>query len=53
MIKQASLEVSKNMVTNSLVIVRSTIKIGTCRQIIIPILNKSKKYYIAMCPERT
>lgn len=54
MIKNASLQVAKHMQNNALVILRSTVKIGTCSEIVLPILNKSdKKFLIAMCPERT
>ena len=36
------------------VILRSTVKIGTTREIVKPILDKSsKKYYLGFCPERT
>ena len=36
------------------VILRSTVKIGTTREIVKPVLDKSsKKYYLGFCPERT
>ena len=36
------------------VILRSTVKIGTTREIVKPILDKSsKKYHLGFCPERT
>lgn len=54
MIRQATQEVAENMPDGALVIVRSTVKIGTTRNIVKPILDASgKSYSIAMCPERT
>ena len=37
---------------NSILVLRSTVKIGTTK-IIEDILNKNKKIFLAMCPERT
>ncbi len=54
MIENASKEVASNMKDGSLVIVRSTVKIGTTREIVSPILSESGKIFsVAMCPERT
>lgn len=54
MIKQASKEVADNMPDGALVIVRSTVKVGTTRNIVQPVLDvAAKSYDIAMCPERT
>ena len=54
MIKHAAKEVSSNMENGALIILRSTVKIGTTRNIVKPILNQTgKKFCIAMCPERT
>jgi UDP-N-acetyl-D-mannosaminuronic acid dehydrogenase len=53
-IKETASEVAKNISDNNLVILRSTVAIGTTRKIIDPILKKSKKkYYLSFCPERT
>jgi UDP-N-acetyl-D-mannosaminuronic acid dehydrogenase len=54
MIQNASVQVANNMSNGSLVILRSTVKIGTTRNIVGPILAETgKKFNIAMCPERT
>ena len=54
MIVRASEEVANNMDDGALVILRSTVKIGTARNVVKPILHRTgKKYYLAMCPERT
>jgi UDP-N-acetyl-D-mannosaminuronic acid dehydrogenase len=53
-IESATQEVAGNMPDGALVILRSTVKIGTCRHIVAPILDRSgKRYELAMCPERT
>ena len=53
-IKDTSKEVSKFLKNEDLVILRSTVKIGTTRKIVKPILDKSKKNYsLSFCPERT
>jgi nucleotide sugar dehydrogenase len=47
-------EVSNVMNDNDLIILRSTVKLNTTREIIQPILDDSeKKYFLAFCPERT
>lgn len=54
MIENATREVAKSMPDGALVILRSTVKIGTARQIVAPILEGSgKSFDLAMCPERT
>jgi len=54
MIEQATRQVAENMPEGALVILRSTVKIGTARKIVAPILKDSGKlFYLAMCPERT
>lgn len=54
MIESAAYQVAQHMADGALVILRSTVKIGTTRNVIAPILEKSgKRYDIAMCPERT
>ena len=51
---RASEEVAKNLYDGSLVVLRSTVPVGTTRNIVKPILDKSgKKYCLAFCPERT
>ncbi|MGE2725496.1 nucleotide sugar dehydrogenase [Mycolicibacterium pulveris] len=54
MIESAARDIAENMRDGALVILRSTVKIGTTRQVVAPILAASgKKFDIAMCPERT
>jgi UDP-N-acetyl-D-mannosaminuronic acid dehydrogenase len=54
MIKRATKEVANHMRDGALVILRSTVKIGTSRNIVKKILqNTGKKFDLAMCPERT
>ena len=54
MIKRATNEVANHMKEGALVILRSTVKIGTTRNIVKKILEKTgKKFDLAMCPERT
>ena len=54
MIEAASREVAANMRDGALVILRSTVKVGTTRDVVSPILAASGKHFdIAMCPERT
>lgn len=54
MIEAATHEVADNMPDGALVILRSTVKVGTTRNIVSPILEASgKAFAIAMCPERT
>ncbi len=52
-IKETCLQISKRLENKDTVILRSTVKIGTTRNIAYPILNKSKKKFnLAYCPER-
>lgn len=54
MIENATRQVAESMQDGALVILRSTVKIGTTRNVVAPILEASgKKFEIAMCPERT
>jgi UDP-N-acetyl-D-mannosaminuronic acid dehydrogenase len=54
MIEQAACDIAENMRDGALVILRSTVKVGTTRDVVSPILAASgKKFGIAMCPERT
>ena len=53
-IQAAAGEVAANMQDGALVILRSTVAIGTARNVVAPILAASgKTFQIAMCPERT
>ena len=54
MIEAATRDIAENMRDGALVILRSTVMIGTTRNIVSPILARSgKRFGIAMCPERT
>ena len=54
MIEAATGEVAANMQDGALVVLRSTVKVGTTRHTVSPILATSgKRFDIAMCPERT
>jgi UDP-N-acetyl-D-mannosaminuronic acid dehydrogenase len=54
MIENATTEAAEHMADGALVILRSTVKIGTTRSVVAPILaQSSKQSYLAMCPERT
>jgi UDP-N-acetyl-D-mannosaminuronic acid dehydrogenase len=54
MIEAAARDIAQNMRDGALVILRSTVKIGTTRDIVAPILAATgKRFDIAMCPERT
>jgi UDP-N-acetyl-D-mannosaminuronic acid dehydrogenase len=54
MIEAAARDIAENMRDGALVVLRSTVKVGTTRDVVAPILAASgKKFDIAMCPERT
>jgi UDP-N-acetyl-D-mannosaminuronic acid dehydrogenase len=54
MIEQATREVAGHMQDGATVILRSTVRIGTTREVVKPILDAAgKDYGLAMCPERT
>ena len=54
MVENVATEVARNMKDGDLIIMRSTVKVGTTRKVVIPILEASgKKFDIAFCPERT
>src|ERR1051325_6558978 len=54
MIENAARQVAASMPDGALVALRSTVKIGTSRNVVAPILAASgKSFRIAMCPERT
>ena len=53
-IAQVARQVANVLADGDLVILRSTVKIGTTRKIILPILEASQKSFdLAFCPERT
>ena len=52
-IKKTTNEIKKVIKNNDLVILRSTVKIGTTRELVFPLLNKKKiKFSLSYCPER-
>ena len=54
MISAASREVAEHMDDGAMVVLRSTVKVGTTRRVVTPLLESAKKRFeIAMCPERT
>jgi UDP-N-acetyl-D-mannosaminuronic acid dehydrogenase len=54
MIENAAREIKTFLADGDLVILRSTVRIATARNVIMPILDeKNVKYQIAVCPERT
>lgn len=53
-IQKVSEQISQRLKASDLVILRSTVKVGTTRQIVKPILDRAQvPYCLAMCPERT
>lgn len=54
MVERATNQVAAVMPEDALVILRSTVRIGTTRKIVKPLLDATgKKYQLAYCPERT
>lgn len=54
MIESVAREVAQNLKGGDLVILRSTVRLGTTRKVVAPILDKAGvRYDIAFCPERT
>ena len=54
MVENVGREVAQHLKDGDLVIMRSTVKLGTTRKIINPVLGSSgKKFDLAFCPERT
>ena len=54
MAEDATRQVIAHMPDNALVILRSTVKLGTTRNVVKKLLDQSgKRYQIAFCPERT
>jgi nucleotide sugar dehydrogenase len=53
-VEQSLLQIGSNLLEGDLLILRSTLAIGTCRELVKPFLDKlERKVYLAMCPERT
>lgn len=53
-IRSVSDEIARNLKSGDLVVMRSTVKLGTTRRIVIPILDSAGvDYDVAFCPERT
>ncbi|MEO7083891.1 MAG: nucleotide sugar dehydrogenase [Gemmatimonadaceae bacterium] len=53
-VERVTREVSARLKPNDLVIMRSTVKLGTTRSIVVPILDRAEvPYDLAFCPERT
>jgi len=54
MIENVGTDISNHLAPGALIILRSTVKVGTTRDIVKPILDAAgKEYYLAFCPERT
>jgi UDP-N-acetyl-D-mannosaminuronic acid dehydrogenase len=54
MIEHATDQVAQRLEDEALVILRSTVMIGTTRNVVAPILQRTgKRFHLAMCPERT
>ena len=54
MVQNVAREVADRIKNNSLVIMRSTVKLGTTRNIVLPLLAANgKQFDLAFCPERT
>lgn len=54
MISKATSEVAETMQSGALIVLRSTVRVSTAREVVKPILERSgKDFQIAMCPERT
>ncbi|MFN3398782.1 MAG: nucleotide sugar dehydrogenase, partial [Ferrovibrio sp.] len=53
-IRNVSEEIARHLKSGDLVVMRSTVRLGTTRRIVIPILDSSGvDYDVAFCPERT
>ncbi len=54
MIKKIAGETCHHMSDDGLVILRSTVRLGTTREVVLPLLRRSgKSFMLAYCPERT
>jgi UDP-N-acetyl-D-mannosaminuronic acid dehydrogenase len=53
-IENALMQVSPALDDHDLIVIRSTTAVGTCKELIVPLLQRTgKKVLLAMCPERT
>lgn len=54
MVSNVAEEVSRNLRDGDMVVVRSTVKLGTTQKVVLPILEQSGKTFdLTFCPERT
>jgi len=54
MVEGVTREVARCMPDDAIVVLRSTVKLGTSRKVVLPILERSgKRFQLAYCPERT
>ncbi len=54
MVERVAADVAKSLKENDLVILRSTVKVGSTQKIVLPILKKvGVNFNLAFCPERT
>lgn len=54
MIETAAGQVADHLPEDATVILRSTVRIGTTRQVVKPVVDRAgKHYFLSMCPERT
>ena len=54
MVENAANQVNRHLRDGALVIMRSTVKLGTTRKLVMPVLQATgKRFDIAVCPERT
>lgn len=54
MVEKVGIEVAQHLKDGDLIIMRSTVKLGTTRKIITPVLSSTNKQFdLAFCPERT
>ena len=54
MVERVAADVAKRLRENDLVILRSTVKVGSTQKIVLPILKKAGvEFNLAFCPERT
>jgi nucleotide sugar dehydrogenase len=54
MVEHVTREIAATMPSGALVVLRSTVVIGTTRKVVLPILQASgKDFHLAYCPERT
>jgi nucleotide sugar dehydrogenase len=54
MVEHVTREIAEAMPSGSLIVLRSTVVIGTTRKVVLPVLQASgKEFHLAYCPERT